>query len=87
MALNLKNPEAARLARELARRCDQGITETVIIALREKLDRERAKRHPMLIEAQMRRIDEVVERFNRRPVRDDRSADEILGYNERGLFD
>jgi hypothetical protein len=41
----------------------------------------------MLIEAQMRRIDEVVERFNRRPVRDDRSADEILGYNERGLFD
>jgi antitoxin VapB len=87
MALNIKNPEAEALARELARRGKQGITQAVIEALREKLDRERAKRHPMLIEAQMRRIDEVVERFNRRPVRDDRSADEILGYNERGLFD
>ena len=35
----------------------------------------------------VRRIDEIVERFNKLPVLDDRSDDEILGYNEQGHFD
>jgi hypothetical protein len=30
---------------------------------------------------------EIVERCSKRPILDDRSPDEILGYNDQGLFD
>ena len=88
MALNIKNPEAEELARDLARRRGQGITQVVTVALRRELERERRKpRRQEDYETFKRRIDEIVERYNRLPVRDDRSDDEILGYNESGLFD
>lgn len=37
MALNIRNPEADRLARELARIDDTSITDAVIVALRETI--------------------------------------------------
>ncbi|MCH7942513.1 MAG: type II toxin-antitoxin system VapB family antitoxin, partial [Proteobacteria bacterium] len=43
MALNIKDPEADRLARELAGLTGETITRTVTIALRERLKREGAK--------------------------------------------
>ena len=43
MTLNIKDPEADRLARELAGRTGETLTQTVIIALRERLKREGAK--------------------------------------------
>jgi len=87
MALNIKNEETEKLARELARRRGQGITEVLTDVLRREVERERRKLRPNEIEARMRRIDEIVEELNRLPVLDDRSADEIIGYNEQGLFD
>ena len=42
LALNIKNPEADRLARELAARTGETITETVVKALSERLRRETA---------------------------------------------
>ncbi len=39
MVLNIKDPEAERLARELAARTGETITETVVKALRERLKR------------------------------------------------
>ena len=88
MALNIKNPETEKLAREVARRCGTGITAAVTDALREKLDRERKKPHQEDdFEAFMRRIDAIVERFNNRPLLDRRTPDEIIGYNEHGHFD
>jgi antitoxin VapB len=88
MALNIKNPETERLARELARRRKQGITEALTEVLRKEVERERRKPAPPDdARERLRRIDEIVDRFNRRPVRDDRSDDAILGYNEQGLFD
>jgi antitoxin VapB len=88
MALNIKNPETERLARELARRRKQGITEVLTEVLRREVERERRKpAAPEDDRERFRRIDAIVERFNRRPVRDDRSPDEILGYNKQGLFD
>jgi len=87
MALNIKNPETERLAREVARRCGVGITAAVTDALREKLERERKKPRPNDLEARLRRIDEIVKRYNSLPVLDDRSDDEIIGYNEQGHFD
>jgi antitoxin VapB len=87
MALNIKNQETEKLARELARRRGQGITEVLTDILRREVERERRKLRPDDIEARMRRIDEIVKRHQRRPLRDDRPADEIIGYNKQGLFD
>ena len=88
MALNIKNPETEDMVRELARRCGTGITEAVTEAVREKLERERRKpRRREDYETFSRRIEEIVERVRRLPVLDDRTPDEILGYNEQGHFD
>ena len=43
MALNIKHTEADRLARELAERTGESITQAVIVALRQRLKRECAK--------------------------------------------
>jgi antitoxin VapB len=41
MSLNIKNPEAHRLARELARRNGETLTAAVLMALRERLERQK----------------------------------------------
>jgi antitoxin VapB len=88
MALNIKNPETERLARELARWRGRGITEAVTDALRREVERERRKPRRGDKEKFHRDIEEIVRDYNRLPVRDeDRTDDEILGYNEQGLFD
>jgi len=40
MSLNIKNPEAHRLARELARRNGETVTLAVTVALKERLERQ-----------------------------------------------
>lgn len=82
MALSIKNPEADLLARELARLKEESITEAVIRALRERLQREKGrKRGPDLFKV----VRKIQGRVARLPVRDDRPADEILGYDDQGL--
>jgi antitoxin VapB len=76
-----------KTARELARRRGQGITKVLTDLLRREVERERRKRKPNDLETRMRRIDEIVKRYNSRPLRDDRSDDEIIGYNDQGHFD
>ena len=44
MALSIKSDEADQLARELAAETGETLTEAVVIALRERLDREHASR-------------------------------------------
>ena len=87
MALNIKNAETEKLARELARRRKQGITAAVTDALRAEVDRERRRQRPGNKEDFHRRIQEIVDAVKKLPVLDDRTADEILGYNEQGHFD
>lgn len=82
MALNIKNPEAERLARELAEATGENITQAVTQALREQLIRKTGRTDPAVLREEMRAIQE---RFNRRPVLDDRSPEEIVGYDEDGL--
>ena len=43
MALSIKNPEAERLARRLAERTGETITDAVLKALRERLQREEGR--------------------------------------------
>jgi antitoxin VapB len=82
MALSLKNPEADRLARELARRQGKPITTVVVHALRAELEKENQKARSSGI---AKRLMEIGERFSKLPVMDSRTEEEILGWDENGL--
>ena len=81
MALSIKHPEADRLARELARTTGESLTEAVTRAIRERLVRETGST-PDGVRAEIKRIQA---RVAAAPVLDDRTDDEILGYDENGL--
>ena len=82
MALSIKHPEADRLARELARSTGEGLTEAVIKALRERLARHRGRKAGRRLSEELRAIGE---RCAALPVLDERTPEEILGYDDRGL--
>lgn len=83
MALSIKDPDADRLARAVAARTGETLTTAVVVALRERLARlpgTSRKRRPL-----RETLREIGERCSRLPTLDDRSPDEILGYDERGI--
>jgi antitoxin VapB len=82
MSLNIQHPEADRLARELAATTGESVTEAVLEALRERLRRERTKASAPRLRDRLRAIRE---RCAGLPVLDDRSPEEIIGYDHRGL--
>ena len=82
MALSIKHPEADRLARRLAKRTGEGLTEAVLKAIQERLEREDRKAGPRSVKKELA---EFQERLSRLPVLDHRSPDEIIGYDENGL--
>jgi antitoxin VapB len=82
MALSLKDPEADRLAREVAARTGESLTRAVIVALRERLGRLKARRRPRSLRDDLR---EIGRRCAALPTLDGRSADAILGYDEHGV--
>jgi len=83
MALSIKNPEAERLAKLLARETGETVTQSVIAALRETLVRKRGRRTaPDVTEAILR----ISERCAALPDLDERTPDQILGYDEHGGF-
>ena len=82
MALNIKDAETDRLAREVAAATGESITSAVHRALQEKLDR---LRRPVVDEALFDDIMRISRRSATRPIIDDRTPDEILGYDEHGL--
>ena len=55
MALSIKTKEADALARELVAATDESLTETVTVALRERLERIRAQRHDVIYD-RLRRL-------------------------------
>ena len=79
MALSVKNEEADRLARQLAETTGESITEAVLVALRERLAREKTQR------GIGRRLTRLAKELAVYPVLDSRGADEILGYDDSGL--
>lgn len=83
MALSIKNPETERLARELANVTGESLTEAVTQALRDRLVREAGHNGDReQLRAEIRRIQDE---FQRLPILDDRTPDEIIGYDEHGL--
>jgi len=84
MALSIRDPETDRLARELARLTGESMTGAIRVALEERLAREKRRREAD-IDRRRRAINAIVELASRLPVLDDRTDDEILGYDEHGL--
>ncbi|MEA5392277.1 type II toxin-antitoxin system VapB family antitoxin [Cyanobium gracile UHCC 0139] len=86
MALNIRNPEADRLAGEVAALSGENKTDAVIHALQERLQRLRQQQReaagrPSLAD----RLDEIALRSAARPRKDTRTPEEILGYDAIGL--
>ena len=82
MALSIKDEKADRLARELAKRTGESLTEAVTRALEERLKRVAPQKRN---ERKLARLNEIALRIARMPELDARSADEIIGYDEHGL--
>ena len=81
MALSIKSNKADSLARELAAETGETLTEAVEIALRERLDREHGKQAGSM-RARLRRLAADVAALQ---VADNRSPEEIIGYDDTGL--
>ena len=82
MALNIKDPETDRLARELSSVTGESLTAAVATALRERLERVRGRPRGHDLAAE---LEAIALRCAALPVLDDRPEDEILGYDEHGL--
>ncbi len=82
MPLSIKHPDADNLARALAAETGESITDAVITALRERLERHRGRQGRRRLRDDVARIQA---RYERLPLVDTRPADQILGYDESGL--
>ena len=81
MALSIKSDETDRLARELAAETGETLTEAVETALRERLEREHA-RNAASMRARLARLAADAAAMR---VADDRTPEEIIGYDAAGL--
>jgi antitoxin VapB len=81
MALSIKTEAADRLARELAAATGETLTDAVTNALRERLDRVRSSTRMDIAE----RLNRLSLEYSAMPVADDRTPEEILGYDQNGL--
>ena len=79
MALSIKNDEADQLARELAETTGESLTDAVVMSLRQRLERERRK------PGAIKKLLDLAAEVATYPVLDDRTPDEIIGYDEHGL--
>ncbi len=86
MPLNIKDEAIHARARELAARTGESITRAVGRAIEERLEKLRREAPKEKTDEDLvERIMEIARRSASRPVLDDRTADEILGYDEDGL--
>jgi antitoxin VapB len=81
MALNIKDLETDQLARRLSALTGENITTAIKTALRERIEREERRRGKASVEELLA----IAKRIASRIDRDGRIADEIIGYDERGL--
>jgi antitoxin VapB len=82
MALSIKDPETEQLARTLAARTGESITTATRRALEERLRRTGSEaRKAALLED----LEAIQRRWNALAVLDNRTPDEIVGYDENGL--
>ncbi|WP_050632062.1 type II toxin-antitoxin system VapB family antitoxin [Bradyrhizobium viridifuturi] len=82
MALSIKDRETEQLARTLAQRTGESITIATRRALEERLRRVGSNaRKATLLED----LEAIQRRWNALPVLDNRTSEEIVGYDENGI--
>ncbi|HEV2963548.1 MAG TPA: type II toxin-antitoxin system VapB family antitoxin [Candidatus Angelobacter sp.] len=82
MAINIKDSETDHLAREVAHRTGETITDAIRVALQERLQRLSGRQHAATTRE---KIGEILRRVDALSTQDHRSEDEILGYDENGI--
>ena len=82
MPLSIRNQRAEQLAREVASVSGENITQAIIHALEERLERLRGRRK---VKDTDNEIMNISKRCSAIPDQDKRSADEILGYDDSGV--
>ena len=82
MALSIRNAKAKKLARELAAESGENITQAITRALEERLQRLRGRSTVIDLAEEMMKISK---RCSEIPDQDQRSPDEILGYDPTGV--
>lgn len=80
MAINIKNPEVEQAIRKLAARRGVDLTSAIGSAVNHELNR--LSPGPSVRLSGMRAI---ANRVSELPIKDNRSSDEILGYDDEGL--
>ena len=85
--LHIEDPKAAALARELAERTGESVSDVVVHALEHEIERNPPRRQETESERDERkkRILAIVAEMHKLPILDFRSADELVGYDEDGL--
>lgn len=82
MGIGIRNSKVERLAREVAAQSGESLTQAIIYALEERLERLRARRSETILKEE---ILEISQRCSALPDLDQRRPDEILGYEGRGV--
>jgi antitoxin VapB len=78
MALCIRNPHAEKLARDVAAQTGENITQAIIHALEERLERINGRKQAYDIKEEILKISE---RCSSLPDKDRRTEEEILGYD------
>ena len=82
MALNIRNRRAEELAATLARLTGETKTQAVTRALHDRLERIRRRNTGRSLAGE---LDDIARHCASLPALGDRAAEDILGYDERGL--
>jgi antitoxin VapB len=78
----MKDPETEKLAREISEETGESLTVAITNALRERLQRLRGRRHSKNVAQE---VENILQRVDVLPILDERSEDEILGYDSQRL--
>lgn len=86
MALSIRNPETEALARDVARIMGISITEAITESLRERAKAlaPLQKRQNNALQRREAALHRIVAKFGD-GIKDQRSAEDIIGYDEHGL--
>jgi antitoxin VapB len=82
MALSIKDPDTERLARDLARLTGESITMATKRAIEERLRRVGSHTQKGIL---LEELAQIRRRWSTMPILDQRTPDEIVGYDEIGL--
>ena len=85
MGMNIKDPQAHSMAKELANLTGQSLTDAVKMALHQALAQVKASQVTPQPRPLVERLNEIALRCAALPDCDPRTPEEILGYDDSGL--